>query len=111
MTTKSRDTRRPKVPFTKEEEENLRYGVSKLGRFWTQILNTYSFHPSRTSVDLKDKFRNLVGNSDRSDKSEEYLQRNVISKLMLLSCMTMSNEIHVHSASSPRNSMFSRIQI
>ncbi len=52
--------RRPKIAFTDEEERNLRHGVLKLGRFWREILNTYSFHPCRTPVDLKDKFRNMV---------------------------------------------------
>ena len=60
FTMKSTGKRRQKLPFTEEEEDNLLHGVEKLGRFWTQILNTYSFHPSRTATDLKDKFRNMA---------------------------------------------------
>ena len=60
FTMKSTGKRRQKLPFTEEEEHNLLHGVEKLGRFWTQILNTYSFHPSRTATDLKDKFRNMA---------------------------------------------------
>eukprot|EP00960_Hanusia_phi_P039058 753721-Hanusia_phi.AAC.1 len=36
-------------------DQSVRYGPSK----WTMILSNFDFHPSRTAVDLKDKWRNL----------------------------------------------------
>ncbi len=58
-------SRRKRVPFSREEENNLKYGVQKMGKFWNQILVTYKFHPSRTAVDLKDKFRRMEVSSIR----------------------------------------------
>lgn len=46
-------------PFTEEETANLIDGVRKYGRKWAVILTCYKFN-DRTSVDLKDKARNLA---------------------------------------------------
>ncbi|RUS80343.1 hypothetical protein EGW08_011882 [Elysia chlorotica] len=54
------EARRPRVPYSDQELANLREGVRVMGRRWQQILCTYQFHPSRTSVDLKDKYRGLT---------------------------------------------------
>jgi len=48
-----------RVPFSRQEEENLVAGVRKVGKRWRHILTAYRFHPSRTAVDLKDKYRLL----------------------------------------------------
>lgn len=49
--------------FTKEEENWLRKGVKKYGAGkWKVILESYPFH-NRTSVNLKDKFRNMMKNN------------------------------------------------
>ena len=52
--------RRTRVPYSEQEVVNLKQGVKKLGKFWNQILVTYKFHPTRTSVDLKDKYKQLM---------------------------------------------------
>lgn len=52
--------RRGRIPFSREEEENLIKGVSLFGPQWKLILLTFKFHPCRTNVDLKDKWRNMV---------------------------------------------------
>ena len=44
----------------KQEVTNLLHGVEHVGKFWTEILNTYEFHPSRTAVDLKDKYKRMM---------------------------------------------------
>ncbi|MCO5603937.1 hypothetical protein L7F22_058093 [Adiantum nelumboides] len=60
--------RRKPLQWTKEEENALREGVKRFshdngswGFQWTRILEFghAKFHPSRTDVDLKDKWRNL----------------------------------------------------
>jgi hypothetical protein len=52
--------RRGKVPFSEQEVVNLRAGVRRFGiGSWKKILDYYDFEPRRTSVDLKDKWRNL----------------------------------------------------
>ena len=43
-----------------QEVANLLDGVEKMGRSWNAILYTYQFHSSRTSTDLKDKYKQLV---------------------------------------------------
>ena len=53
---------RPRVRWSETEVENLRYGVERhdgLPNMWATILSKYEFHLCRTSVDLKDKWRNL----------------------------------------------------
>ncbi|XP_028415704.1 uncharacterized protein LOC114539272 [Dendronephthya gigantea] len=49
-----------RCPFTVQEEENLKEGVSKYGFQWKKILNHYSFMPQRTPQNLKDKWRNML---------------------------------------------------
>ncbi len=51
--------RRSRLPYTEQEVESLIKGVRKHGHSWTLILNTYKFHPRRTAVDLKDKYRRI----------------------------------------------------
>lgn len=51
--------RRHRIPYSQEEVDNLLEGVENLGKFWGQILATYKFHPSRTAVDLMEKFKRL----------------------------------------------------
>ena len=51
--------RRTRVPFSRQEEDDLIAGVRKLDKQWRHILAAYHFHPARTSVDLKDKYRLL----------------------------------------------------
>ncbi|KCV72148.1 hypothetical protein H696_01552 [Fonticula alba] len=51
--------RRTNPPFSKEEETKLVDGYRRYGPAWTKILKEYDFPTYRTSVDLKDKFRNL----------------------------------------------------
>ncbi|EME26576.1 hypothetical protein Gasu2_17440 [Galdieria sulphuraria] len=49
------------IRFTPEEEMNLRIGISQFGvGRWKNILYSYPFHPKRTCVDLKDKYRNML---------------------------------------------------
>lgn len=51
--------RRPRKMFTDAEVLNLVKGVERFGEGkWARILETYKFD-DRTSVDLKDKWRNL----------------------------------------------------
>jgi len=54
--------RRPRIPFTEEETANLIKGMKEFGdetQKWRRILLNYNFDSRRTSVDLKDKWRNL----------------------------------------------------
>lgn len=52
--------RKKTVPFSKAEEEHLRNGVEKFGEgHWATILANYNFDPSRGSMALRDKWRNL----------------------------------------------------
>lgn len=59
QTSKSMRKRRHRIPYSQEEVDNLLEGVENLGKFWCQILSTYKFHPSRTAVDLMEKFKRL----------------------------------------------------
>ena len=51
---------RERVPYTREEEQYIVEGVQKLGHRWRHILSAYPFHPHRTPVDIKDKYRLLI---------------------------------------------------
>jgi len=51
-----------RVPFTAEEEEYVKRGYDEFKDekfMWRSIVDKYPFHPSRTSVDIKDKWRNI----------------------------------------------------
>ena len=51
-----------RVPFTAEEEEYVKRGYEEFKDekfMWRSIVDKYPFHPSRTSVDIKDKWRNM----------------------------------------------------
>ena len=52
--------RRQRLEYTEDEEHYLLEGLRKMGKCWTQILATYQFHPSRTAVDLKDKYKSMA---------------------------------------------------
>ncbi|KAH9510132.1 hypothetical protein Btru_043530 [Bulinus truncatus] len=56
----SEKKRRLRVPYSDDEVRNLLTGVAKMGKYWKQILCSYKFHPVRTSVDLKDKYKRLM---------------------------------------------------
>ncbi|KAI8781353.1 telomere repeats-binding bouquet formation protein 1, partial [Biomphalaria glabrata] len=60
--------RRVQVPYTDQEVRNLLTGVSKMGKSWKHILNSYKFHPIRTSVDLKDKYKKLMAEQGKHHK-------------------------------------------
>ncbi|XP_078335986.1 telomere repeats-binding bouquet formation protein 1-like isoform X3 [Crassostrea virginica] len=60
LPTKLERKRRHRVPYSEQEIQNLMEGVRSLGKFWGQILATYDFHPSRTAVDLMEKFKRLT---------------------------------------------------
>ena len=53
-----------RVPFSTEENNYVRQGYEEFktakSGMWVKILKAYPFDPSRTSVDLKDKHRNLM---------------------------------------------------
>ena len=53
-----------RVPFSTEEENYVRQGYEEFktekSGMWVKILKKYPFNPTRTSVDLKDKHRNLM---------------------------------------------------
>ncbi|XP_070200767.1 uncharacterized protein [Littorina saxatilis] len=51
--------RRRRVPYTQGEERQLLEGVKALGKSWNQILYSFSFHPSRTAVDLMEKYKRM----------------------------------------------------
>ena len=48
------------MPWTEQEKETLEKGVKQYGPKWTQILLQGGFHECRTTMDLKDKWRNLT---------------------------------------------------
>lgn len=55
--------RRPRVNWTEEEIADLRRGVEKHGEgYWAAIHQdpSFKFSPSRTQIDLKDKWRNIT---------------------------------------------------
>ena len=52
-----------RVPFSSEEETYVLQGYEKYKtkkQMWAIILKEYPFNPTRTSVDIKDKYRNLM---------------------------------------------------
>lgn len=53
---------RKRTRWSAEEEAELRRGFNRYGNQWAEILKSFSFHSSRSSVDLKDKYRNLCKN-------------------------------------------------
>ncbi|XP_022246047.1 uncharacterized protein LOC106462938 isoform X2 [Limulus polyphemus] len=55
----SKRPRRTRVPFSEDEEKFIEEGAVKLNKNWKYILWTYDFHPSRTPVDLYDKYRRM----------------------------------------------------
>jgi len=59
--TPEKSKKKARVPFTAAEEQNLRDGVGKykVGS-WAIILKNYDFHPSRTGMALRDKWRNMI---------------------------------------------------
>lgn len=60
------DRRKNRIPWSAAEEQNLLEGYARFGPSrWKQILESYTFHTSRNSVDLKDKFRNLKKQQER----------------------------------------------
>lgn len=51
---------RSRTPWTEDEVEQLHAAVKELGKGkWASALKQYKFKECRTSVDLKDKWRNL----------------------------------------------------
>nr|XP_039261319.1 telomere repeats-binding bouquet formation protein 1-like isoform X3 [Styela clava] len=54
---------RPRKRFDYQERKNLEEGVKRLGTNFKEILFTYEFHPCRTAMDLRDKYRNLMKNN------------------------------------------------
>jgi len=55
--------KKKRIPFTEEEEEYLTLGVKMFGAGeWAKILGHYGshFHPKRTNIHLKDKWRNMT---------------------------------------------------
>ena len=53
--------RKTPVKWTESEIVAIQLGVAEFGKKWTKILEKYrtEFHVSRTSVDVKDKFRSM----------------------------------------------------
>ncbi|CAL1547384.1 unnamed protein product [Lymnaea stagnalis] len=62
--------RRQRIPYTEQEMLNLKEGVAMMGTCWQQILCSYNFHPSRTAVDLKDKYKRLMALQKASTKQK-----------------------------------------
>lgn len=55
-----KDGPRARIPWSEDEVKHLKAAVMALGKGrWTLALAQYKFNPCRTSVDLKDKWRNL----------------------------------------------------
>ncbi|XP_046851734.1 telomere repeats-binding bouquet formation protein 1-like [Xenia sp. Carnegie-2017] len=52
-----------RCPFSLQEEDNLKAGVSRFGYKWTCIMEHYEFKKGRTPQNLKDKWRNLLKSS------------------------------------------------
>jgi len=61
------------VKWSKDEEAFLEAGVERHGFKWTQILREYQFHPRRSSLDLKDKYRNLLRRRARLELPSDYI--------------------------------------
>mmetsp|Transcript_4715 Transcript_4715/g.11693 ORF Transcript_4715/g.11693 Transcript_4715/m.11693 type:complete len:216 (+) Transcript_4715:28-675(+) len=81
---KSHKTRGPRQPFTLEEKKTLIKGFQKHGTKWAQILHEHADYfgtedRDRTSVDLKDLFRNLkkkyYDNDDQEVLKDTKLER------------------------------------
>ena len=73
MATNGKDSRKRR-PWTADEEEQLRVGVSRQGEGnWEAIRLSFDF-PGRTNVDLKDKWRNMR-KSGRADAGPSRLGR------------------------------------
>ncbi|CAH1787423.1 unnamed protein product [Owenia fusiformis] len=68
--------RRQRVAFTGQELDNLQHGVKQLGKFWHQILNTYHFHPSRTAVDIMEKYKRLMLQKKQERNWQKSKQKN-----------------------------------
>ncbi|CAM9972433.1 unnamed protein product, partial [Sphacelaria rigidula] len=63
----SRETK-GRVPWTKEEESELHAAVAQYGKGkWALALKKYKFQKCRSSVDLKDKWRNIVKKQGQDD--------------------------------------------
>ena len=54
---------RKRMPWTEQEKEQLEKGVKQYGPKWTTILLSGGFNECRTTMDLKDKWRNLTAQS------------------------------------------------
>ncbi|XP_077972940.1 uncharacterized protein LOC144428108 isoform X2 [Styela clava] len=54
---------RSRKRFDYQERKNVEEGVKRLGTNFKEILFTYEFHPCRTAMDLRDKYRNLMKNN------------------------------------------------
>ncbi|XP_047141912.1 MATH and LRR domain-containing protein PFE0570w isoform X2 [Hydra vulgaris] len=49
-----------RVPFSKDEEKYIKEGIKKFGiGNWCKIKRSYPFHPNRTNVSIKDKYRTM----------------------------------------------------
>ncbi|XP_065664125.1 homeobox protein 2-like isoform X2 [Hydra vulgaris] len=49
-----------RVPFSKDEEVYIKEGIKKFGiGNWCKIKRSYPFHPNRTNVSIKDKYRTM----------------------------------------------------
>ncbi|KAF0288112.1 Telomere repeats-binding bouquet formation protein 1 [Amphibalanus amphitrite] len=64
--TTSTRRRRRRVEYTEEEVQNLLRGVEKFGHDFRAIRLAYDFHPSRTTVDLYDKWRHMPRNRQQA---------------------------------------------
>jgi len=68
------------MAFEDYEVANLVDGVEKFNgqpQRWRKILMTYNFNPRRTSVDLKDKWRNIVKNTSNNRPEILYSHKKV----------------------------------
>lgn len=54
------DRRRARMKFEAEEVKNIQDGVKALGTNFRDILYGYRFHPRRSAMDLRDKYRNMA---------------------------------------------------
>jgi hypothetical protein len=65
---------RKRVAWTAKELDLLKQGVQKYGPKWTDILLAMNgFHVCRTSLDLKDKWRNVQKQQDLADGANSLL--------------------------------------
>jgi len=64
-----------RAKWTPQEEENLARGVAVYGvGNWAAILNAYKFDPKRTTISLKDKWRNMVKLIERGGSEKPQLE-------------------------------------